>query len=642
LRVLGVILISLLLIILLFVAQPGLVLNEDTLRSAGALFNRFSRDSHVSWNTAHVEVTSRSMVSKTIRLELTEFCFRREPDLDLCHPEVLAEFGYEHTWLWPRITDLGPLRLPDGTLRFASSPDDEDRDEKEFDPDSIRLPEFLQQARIHPVHVSYRDLRVDFGEARVEGRLSLDAKSVATGDGDAWDMDLSTQLNSSELGALDLQARLNLESAENAIRLRGDVRGRADPSGDLGPFRQATVELRDCALEVHQPTAGASGRIHLRTDCVVGLEGRARGKGLLQDFIRSVKSRRLADLRLQAEANLPWPLDPDKIVTGSIRVEPRHLITGSLKSRGHLAADFRLVPAEWPKLRALEPDVDLTVTASKFQRFVRSFRGTRFAVPAPFHVLEGSVGLRLQNEAKSSKLDASLETDLASQHQKVDLIARTSADFEPLLAGEEIPSFDIDVLIRKLTLALPPDDITAITQMFPDRRLSKLADEGALDADVSPKMKYSIRIRSQAGHPIRLHAPNAGEPIPLAVDVKLTHDRPLEGKIRLGEFPLEVLGFERTFRGGVLSLRLTEEKDTATGSLSFGEGESPIRISFTDMTGLLSVWPEPKPQVPVGQVLTTLLAGLPVEVATTTQERPNPHTTYTRENAAVLELHFRH
>src|SRR5690606_37140359 len=116
---------------------------------------------------------------------------------------------------------------------------------------------------------------------------------------------------------------------------------------------------------------------------------------------------------------------------------------------------------------------------------------------------------------------------------------------------------------RDVVLRLPPVDVGAMPGIAPDPRIQRRLGETDLADEGSDVFDYSVRVRTDRGHAIELSAPVTGEMIPLAADITVASDEPVRGRIGIGEFPLEVAGFEREVEGGEIFLRLSDVKEEA-------------------------------------------------------------------------------
>lgn len=229
-----------------------------------------------------------------------------------------------------------------------------------------------------------------------------------------------------------------------------------------------------------------------------------------------------------------------------------------------------------------------------------------------------------------------LKTRLQSEFQKLFTDTNGQIRIEPPNSKNERLKIaaDLDVWLNDVTLALPPG-LGQAGVAIPDRRITRdkpLREVASLDGngkgleESGVDLTYKVHVRTK--RPAEVLADISPKPIPFAVDVVLNSSEvPVQGEVRLGDFPMDVLGIEQTFRGGRVAVRLSEIQQGAQGSFSLGESEGgPVQMSFEDLIGLTSLDLDPQQSVPIGQTALAFLTGKPIDIVVTdiTQPLPQP------------------
>jgi hypothetical protein len=278
--------------------------------------------------------------------------------------------------------------------------------------------------------------------------------------------------------------------------------------------------------------------------------------------------------RLTAAIQNEFPIDLEKYFEGQARVDFEETKTSLFASRGDANAEFKFLMADLPKIERLNVHSNLGVKIPDFQRVVRYFSKTPYAVPAPLNVLRGNIELSVENASLSreiSRIPFKVITRLASQVQKLD--SESSGELAIEMKGKKIvPQLFADVKFQNVRMVLPRMDLKAPPQLLPDRRIKrKWTPKSAAVASKKPSFEYRVTIRTEG--PVDLISNLAQKPIPLSFDFSLSSEESPKGEIRVAQFPVEL--FRRQAQLDYFKLKLAPKDNSIDGKFT---------VKYTDYT----------------------------------------------------------
>jgi hypothetical protein len=166
---------------------------------------------------------------------------------------------------------------------------------------------------------------------------------------------------------------------------------------------------------------------------------------------------------------------------------------------------------------------DTRLTVDRMQQVVELLRGTPYAVPAPFNVLDGPIGLRLSVDGNERLGRIGYDSDyrLDSKHQSVHL--RSSGETSYTLNGADVlPVTRAEILIDRFHVSAPRFDLRLPPQFAPDPRFGRISpDDDEPAADSPPPMDFELRVRTTRPQAIRIATNLTQTAIP--VDLDLTY-----------------------------------------------------------------------------------------------------------------------
>jgi len=315
------------------------------------------------------------------------------------------------------------------------------------------------------------------------------------------------------------RARVELRARRAGDRYEGS--GQAELALSTGPVRAA--RFKEC-----RGSGGASsGELSCRFEVVPAA---SLGE------IKSANGRLHARARVRGghlSASAEAELDP---------VTAWYEVTGRLAATVEGRVDRPLADL------ALRHDARLRFRAS-FEKIVAVLRETRYAVPAPVHVLAGPVVLILESRgdprASRQSVRYELTTDLAGVRQRLAVLA--SGVLTTTAAKGKQRSFDHggELLLKEVALELPRLEVGPAPKIAIDRRIAtafspNLAVSTA-PAAAPPPFPLRSRLAIRTEKPALLFSNLAKDPVPVALDLVATHSpAAVSGVVGIRSFGVEL------------------------------------------------------------------------------------------------------
>lgn len=343
---------------------------------------------------------------------------------------------------------------------------------------------------------------------------------------------------------LDLVGRADLGSrgrARAAFRVRREPRryavsGSAELTAPDGPLR--TFRLTACAgsAPLRPGAARPSGaELACRYELVPA-------KPLVEPFraVKSLTGRVSLSGRVDArqyQAALKADLEP---------ITAWYEISGDLAVRIAGRVDRPLKDA------AVSHELHAAVKVARFQDLVAFLRETKYAAPAPIHVLNGPLSLALESrgDPRSARAAAhyAFSCDLAGTRQR--LVLRAAGDVAAVNAWTPARSFEHagELILKEVALEVPRLDIVHTPKVFVDKRIKTgeaepapaARKESALPENPRPlPFRGSLLVKTEK--PLILFSNLAKDPVPLALDLILTYPpAAVAGRAAVQRFDLEL------------------------------------------------------------------------------------------------------
>ncbi|MCM2322283.1 MAG: translocation/assembly module TamB domain-containing protein [Oligoflexia bacterium] len=645
--------------LLVLLRWPGLFLGERTLPW---LAERLHGATGVvlTWRHGTLDVESLSFLDKRVTLAFTGLCARQEAQ-HACFSTASLEARMDFSGLKFRLVDVGPIQLIGGSVDVQLPPSEaapSTPSPSEKGP-SIDVPARLLNSRLLPVLIQIDEARVRDGEELYRGAVTLRVADDPDG---------------KPTGSLLAEATLpDLEQVE----LRSDFRVRTEPAPPrrLRRDREALVFLEhrlsgsysDSSDRIRLSAQGTAGenRLHERMDWQwEGLErtrgrhprwtARLGGESCELDFDSSATRIRCplraplpvppkalprghvpARIRgtLTARLNpMSFPPDLSRPITGDAELKLDPILTPLLEGGGTVRSRISGVLTEFPRNWKLDTTFGFELAIPRFERLVRQLRKTAWAVPAPFHVLEGAI--RLNASGKTQVFDGilplSLQTRLASSNQRLDLDAEATLELADLQrlgsppgrqAGEApgAPEARLRARVKlsEVRLELPRLKLEAPPPLLPDPRIRGTrwfeGQRASGQKSETVAFEYDIEVLTPEGQPVKLISNLAKDPVPLQLRLRLSDSAPLQGQLSVGSVPLRVLRRRALLESFDLRLATPVDDSPLSGRIRVTYADYVLKILLLGTAGAPRIRLTSDPPLPEEQLTAVLLFGRPLE-----------------------------
>jgi hypothetical protein len=446
---------------------------------------------------------------------------------------------------------------------------------------------------------------------------------------------------------VDLKGTFSVEA------LRGGFDARAEQAGPAVSLRiKARGQRRGVRFQ-----AEAAG---LQTSAGYALAG-AAGVRQSSGFLRSIElssfkleaARRagswrpesaLLDCRFSFEP-APWrreksPRRP-KVISGKLTARAR--MTPSLLQKDHFDAEAfaDLTPHDdWYEFRgglraeasgrlsrtaaaALSQEADFTLRVPHFEDIVALLAQTRYAVPAPLHVLKGPISLSMRGRGDprrdGQEFSYEARSDLSAAKQKLKLRMAGKVAASRLWSKDRSFAIASELALEDAALQAPHLEALSLPALKLDPRIKslrqkdkeRLADEKEAARAVSGSTApLRLAIHALTVQPAVLYTDLAKTPVPVSFDVSVrTLPRSVEGTISLGPMRMEL--FRRSAQ--IDHIRFTRGPGAAESSLDglvvYQADGAVVRIRLLGTTGKPRVELESEPAMSQQEILALLLYG---------------------------------
>lgn len=598
---------------LLLLARPSLLVNE---RSAAFILGR-AHAYAPRW--AALSVSARALGGTRHRYEfkISDLCIsKRDGTLDACFESIEASALVDWSRRGPVLVALERLRATGRHLRLTAGLQPSPLIQATFRTWLERaaagrlLPSRLTSARIEDCDVRLPLFQLVRPTSTVTGALSV---RLAPNRALPLQILMDARVRTSR-GArrLRLQAEAGSDLfTETPPRI---AEARAAGSYDGKTFRAAARIRRENhgAGTLRVSASAGAYRIDGRWQAAPGqghwaLSGglRARsGAGLLTlTDCRGTAMRRVGKL-LPPAANLTCRWEARAPVLESARLGHPPSLAGALR----LAARIEGKPG---KTATISHELDATAAIPRFEKLVTALSGTRWAIPAPLHVLKGTLSATASSHGNSrspvQRMRWSASADLASVKQR--LLARATGTLSAagLGAAQIVLNNDAELIISDMVLELPSVDVSGIPQFAVDRRIiHETHDNRAARRKFSTRARISMRTE----RPLRLLSNLAKEPVPIGLDLTVTSPPTLtSGTVAIRSFGIEL--FRRAAIVDHLNLALIAGEKAARleGVVLYRAAEATIRIILMGTTRRPQIEFESDPPMDRDQIIALLVYG---------------------------------
>ncbi|MDP3542139.1 MAG: translocation/assembly module TamB domain-containing protein [Elusimicrobiota bacterium] len=383
---------------------------------------------------------------------------------------------------------------------------------------------------------------------RVEGELGRLAKARLT-------HELAVRLKVPRFE--ELAGRLEGTGLELPAALRpfrGPVELELEGSGD--PRRRDhrfTLRGRSRLADGAQKLAvSLTGALDVRDPLLPERSARAEGKVAFDDIALALprldgggaSSTAAIVARIHGRADVTAVLPRDDEFTARAAVD-----LGPVKDWYEASGRLRLSAAgRLTRLRdsRVEQDFEARLAVPRFADLVARLRDTAWAVPAPLHVLKGSVEATARGSGDprrgEQRVRLTANTRLAEGRQRLSLSADADITVREALLPSRTAEAKASVVLEDVALELPRLEIGAPPDMTLDKRIAPAAEE---PAQPGPRRKawFKYEAKVATAKPALLLTNLAKEPIPVGLGLAVSSEPPrLSGRIWLERFETALFG----------------------------------------------------------------------------------------------------
>jgi hypothetical protein len=654
------------------VMKPGWILREGVLRKVAALLEPSVK---LEWQSLRALSRSDGWFKRRLVLEGSGVCVvASEGIVRTCFASAQLGVGLDFGRVLPRVAIIGPIALKGGQVQVLPKKSAKAVEVAEQSSSPFSLPSIVTDADLDTIEIDVE--RWVLVEPGFHGLLRI----AGVPDGESYSLDLGAQAQGRQKEEAELRLRLrndqgpwsfwtwstqlgaraklprgieasldgefqpvttgreaspvyrtDLRASYRQRRKRDDAKARV--SGTVSS-RESTlkleatykrerfgqVELADCGLSAAD-RGGARADVPSRfgLSCVARLEVLLPPEKIPESLRQIVASNRWA---LQFGAILStrsYPPSPSELLAGEFSVKLQDVRSRLIDLSGGVSARIDAVPTELPERGQLETTLDFRAAIPRLQEWVKDFEKTRWAIPSPFHVLDGRVELAASGVSTLSEggsIPVTFRTDLASQTQRLNVNA--GGELQLMELRKVNPRLELRGLVElaDIRLNLPRMNASLPPRLFPDGRIRKASEaegpQGELSGERAATVNYDFEIRTEP-HPIRLASNLAQAPIPIHLDLRLSDSGGVAGQVAVQEFPIEL--FRREARVKHLRLDLAD-------SVNQSRIDGRIDVDYTDidihmlMLGSIekpSLRFTSDPPLPEDQVISALLFGRRIE-----------------------------
>lgn len=610
-------------LVLVLATHPQWILREPLLRW-GAGQARKAGGPRIEWREASVMTVSHSLLLRRFQVVFDGLCVElEEPRAKGCFEHALVSATVDFSKLRPRLRELGPIAFLGGELdadlersRARADAPSPSRTRKEAE--GPVLPKWIRDAAIPSLRVELRRAEVRAAGRRILGKASAILTSPR---GEPARGELSTEARAGSGKTMErAQARLNLSSPERLTGFAGITFSLTATGAGAGRMAELSSEGRWSGSELSTRSRFvASGMLPgfgkiSSVDCAatLGRKGALRARCPVR-VVLPVPPRGLKPFQLPTltgavvEAELASVFS-ERGPKGTLSLELEPVAAPLFRGEGHGRMEIDGEP------RRTEFAVKLTVPS--FQKLERALRGSSWAVPAPFHVLGGSLVLDAHGtwDERRKAVPLALETWLSSPRQRIRV--RGEGEFRM-----ERPHLDLDVDLADVRLQLPRLDLSEPPKIIADQRIeggipspeageARKAPSAKAKAE-APGMTYSIRLRTS--QPVQLSSNLARTPIPVRANLRIDHDKPPSGTVDVEAFRAELFRREAGIDHVRIELNDPPKESKLEGKVRFEYADYLIDVFLLGTVGDPRVLLRSEPPLPEDQLVAALLFGAPLD-----------------------------
>ncbi len=608
----GLILVLLAVFVGALMIWPQLIVNPYFLKLATKAAAKHGIEIH--WNSINIQIDSLALLRKKFNFKFTGLCVAiKEKEFSGCSSDAKISLTASFSRFKPHLVDLGPIEISQFQWNLFQ--------------DKEKIDGILN---VKTKNKKYRDQSgfQSLAQGSFEG-----AGIVNLPDRSRFKMSALVDFNKNEKNRIQMGYAGELHYSKQRSRAVLYMKGFATQnqlvsriSGELNHFSSQVprIVLNDCHLKYEkQPPLSA-------------LEGfkETNEKGQLQAncpvlFKIPVPPSPLNDLNVPTElggvigthlTTSQFPPSSDSKIVGTIGLKLNPILSPFFHGQGELKANLSGIISDFPNAWIAEAEVGLNVRVPYFQNVVARLQHGPWAVPAPFHVLNGMADLRLDGKTtldqnfKQGKFPFKFQTLLNSRAQKLDLKGDGVFTLDQN-KGKTAPDLQFDLVLSNVALELPRLDWSAPPPLFPDSRIRQSIKtiKNVESQKSHSAFHYQLTFHTDPKQPAKIISNLAQSPIPVRIDLKIGDSTPLQGIIKIDGFPTEVFRRQAKIDHFLLGLSSPSQESTIYGLVSVNYADYLIIIKIDGTLDKPQIHLSSEPSLPETQLIAVLLFGRPLD-----------------------------
>lgn len=575
--------------IYLCLRNPEWILNEKTLRFASQFLA--TQGWLIQWQRLTVQIESESLFKKKIHLDIKRPCV---------YSDIYEAFGCGSRLYGSTQIDL--LHLSFGLNQLKD----------------INLLEFKWKL-VHSEEGTHGIINIQTKDqdqlgGRIWGRVqiaphfsaSFDSQNSLVQEGQS-DLKINYALKAA-LTKDQIQSQFEVQGSASSDELRGKIKGTGERLHPYVP--RLKVNGCDFAYRKERSMDEGSNEIGaLRFQCDLGIFANLKELQLPVN-LRSIQSKIEADLNFSS-----FIPNPETQARGTTQISVNPLLDSAFQDHSKVQAgisatldgNFSELPPNWIKTSNIEAHF----STFRFEKLVTLLENTSYAVPAPFADLKGKSDLNIQgqwNPEQRSEISISFNTHLGSATQKFSTNGAGTLVFTQT-AGRIFPKIDAKLSLSDVQMELPPLALGNPPRFVSDSRIFPQFH----GPQPNPPLQYTISIQNNPENPVKLISNLAQAPIPIILDLKLSDSTPIQGQIRVNQFPIEVFRRPGTLKYFNLTLADPIEESAIEGTVKLKYVDYKISLFVHSTLGKPQLKVTSDPPLSENQTYAVLLFGQPIE-----------------------------
>ena len=660
---------------------PKLILNDYTLGHLALRLRQNGTD--LSWRQSKFAIDRHALFDRSFHWAVEDLCFRKKPMFKrICFEKLELAVQVELDHWFPRITSMGPLDARGGTIKIVlpntSSQESNTSPKNEILIPSLALPSFFKKTAIKPFYIEVASYELRNGIRLIKGDLNIKTfvtkinaldrteilATVHEGSqgleaqlegvissptffrNNIWETRLTVQGTRGSDNHISATGRFSKTTTDKMIN--GDVTTNLKSKSQdlsintalriqphsietrvegtlLGIHKEVSrLQLKRCNATLKRPAKVSDDNLSL--DCVVLAS--LHPHKLKQPWTNIYNHPEQLSAILQASFAVPFLPDPRALWKGVWHFQIAPTKTGLLTAQAQGQGTFEGIPdakmATWKVTAIANAHAEL----NRFAALIPILEGTAYAIPAPFHVLDGLVSIdanaRLLDLKGIAELPINLNTRLTSAQQRMHVDATAHIRMPTKHLDRETIDVKAMVELTDVMFELPNISIGSIPQFQTDRRIT-LTGPQKTDASTQegkptkgPGFNYEVDIQTPPNMPLQLRSNRTGAPIPIHSDVKLVNGQ-ANGTLRIGSTPLKLFRRDATLTKFMVNLRAPLEISEIDGSVGIHYADYNITIGVAGTVGRPKILFESDPPLGEDDILSVLLYGEPLTELDSTQ-----------------------